>query len=82
MEKANVTLVNKKDSMEPVENYRLTSLLCILGKVLKRFVCITLFDHVKQFISSLQHDFLRNCSYVRQLLSFLITIGHNMDKNI
>ena len=82
MEKANVTLVNKKNSMEPVENYRPTSLLCILGEVLKRFVCITLYDHVKQFISPLQHNFLRNCSYVRQMLSVLITIGHNMDKNI
>ena len=38
--KANVTPVHKKDSMEPAENYRPISLLCILSKVLERCVCI------------------------------------------
>ena len=43
--------------MEPAENFRPTSLLCILSKVLERCVCIKLYKHVKQFISLLQHVF-------------------------
>ena len=43
--------------MEPAENYRPISLLCILSKVLERCVCIKLYNHVKQFISPLQHVF-------------------------
>ena len=68
--------------MEPAENYRPISLLCILSKVLECCVCSKLYDHVKQFVSPLQHGFLRNCSCVTQLLSVLNTIGHNQDKNI
>ena len=82
MEKANVRPVHEKDFMEPAENYRPISLLCILSKVLEHCVCIKLYDHVKQFISPFQHGFLQNRSCVTQLLSVLNTIGHNLDKNI
>ena len=68
--------------MEPAENYRPISLLCILSKVLEHCVCIKLYDHVKQFVSRLQHGLLRNRSCVTQLLSVLNTIGRNLDKNI
>ena len=80
--KANVTPVHKKDSMEPAQNYRPVSVLCILSKVLERCVCIKFYDHVKQFVSPSKHGFLRNRSCVTQLLSVLNTIGHNLDKNI
>ena len=59
-EKNNVTPVHIKDSMEQTENNRLISLLCIISKDLESCVCITLNNHVKQFTSPLQHDFLRN----------------------
>ena len=68
--------------MEPAENYRPISLLCILSKVLEHCVCIKLYDHVKQFVSPLQHGLLQNRSCVTQLLSVLNTIGRNLDKNI
>ena len=57
-------------------------MLCTLSKGLESCVCIKLYDHVKQFVSSLQHGFLRNRSSVTQLLSVLNTIGHSLDKNI
>ena len=67
--------------MEPNENYRPISLLCIISKVLERCVCITLNNHVKQFISPLQHDFLRNRFCTAQLL-FANAFSQNLDKNI
>ena len=69
--------------MEQTENYRLVSLLCIIGKNLERCVCIlTLNNHVKQLTSPLKHDFLRNRSYTTQLLSVFNANGQNLDKNI
>ena len=68
--------------MKPAESYRPISLLCIQSKVLGRCVCIKLYDHLKQYIRPLQHGFLRDRSYVTQLLSVLNTTGHTLDKNI
>ena len=68
--KNNVKPVHIKDSMEQTENCRLVSLLCIISKNLERCVCIsTINNHVKQFISPLQHDFLRKRSCTTQRLS-------------
>ena len=67
--------------MEPTENYRPISLLCIISKVFERCVCIKLYNHVKQFISPLQHGFLRNRFCTTQLLS-VNAISQNLDKNI
>ena len=68
--------------MKPAENYKPIFLLCIQSKVLERCVCIKRYVHVKQYIIPLQHGFLRDRSCVTQLLSFLNTTGHNLDKNI
>ena len=73
--------VHKKDCKEPADNYRPISLLPILGKVLERGVCFRLYDHVKHFITKLQHGFLRQRSCVTQLLSVLHTIGQSLNKN-
>ena len=67
--KTNVTPVHIKDSMEPTETYRPISLLCIISKVLECCVSIKLYHHVKQFISPLQHGFLRNRSCTTPLHS-------------
>ena len=78
---ANVTPIHKKDRKEPAENYRPISLLPVLGKVLERGVCFRLYDHIKHFITKLQHGFLRQRSCVTQLLSVLHTIGQSLDNN-
>ena len=70
-----------KDSVKPNENYRPISVLCIISKVLESCVCIKLYNHVKQFISPLQHGFLRNRFCTTQLLS-VNAISQNLDKNI
>ena len=70
-----------KDSMEQTENYRPISLLRIISKVLERWVSIKLYNHGKQFISPLQHGFLRNRFCTTQLLS-VNAISRNLDKNI
>ena len=79
--KTNVTPVHIKDSMEQTENYRPISLLRIISKVLERWVSIKLYNHGKQFISPLQHGFLRNRFCTTQLLS-VNAISRNLDKNI
>ena len=65
--------------MEPNENYRPISLLCIISKDLESCVRITLNNHVKQFIIPLQHDLNRFCT--TQLLSSN-AFSQNVDKNI
>ena len=65
--------------MEPNENYRPISLLCIISKDLASCVRITLNNHVKQFIIPLQHDLNRFCT--TQLLSSN-AFSQNVDKNI
>ena len=67
--------------MDPNEKYRPISLLCIISKVLERCVCIKLYNHVKQFISPLQHGFLWNRFCTTQLLS-AYAFSQNLDKNI
>ena len=68
--------------MEPTENYRpAISWLRVISKVLERCVCIKLYHHVKQFISPLQHGFLRYRLCTTQLLS-VNAISQNLDKNI
>ena len=71
--------MNIKDSMEPNENYRPISLLCIISKNLGSCVRFTLNNHVKQFIIPLQHDLNRFCT--TQLLSSN-AFNQNVDKNI
>ena len=51
--KANVTPVHKEDSMEPAENYRPISLLCILSKVLERCVNFTIMLNNSSVLSSM-----------------------------
>ena len=67
--------------MEQTENYRPISLLRIISKVLERWVSIKLYNHGKQFISPLQHGFLRNRFCTTQLLS-ANAFSQNLDKNI
>ena len=79
---ANITPVHKKDLKIPAENYRPISLLPIIAKILERFVCKSLYEHVQNSITLKQHGFLRNRSCTTQMLQVLYRIGENLDKNI
>ena len=79
---ADVTPIHKKDSKELAENYRPISLLPIIGKIIERCVAKRLYDHLIDFISPLQHGFLKNRSCTTQLVQVLHTLGQNLDKNI
>ena len=81
--KNNVTPVHIKDSTQQTENHRPISLLSIIRKDLERRVSVLNFmnNHVKQFISPLQHGFLRNRFCTTQLLS-ANAFSQNLDKNI
>ena len=79
---ANVTPVHKKDSKELASNYRPISLLCLIKKVLERCSGSSLYCHIKNIVTPLQHGFMQNRSCVSQLLSVLRSIGKNLNKNI
>ena len=79
---ANVTPVHKKDSKELASNYRPISLLCLVNKVLERCIWNSLYCHIKNVNTPLQHGFMQNRSCVSQLLSVLHSIGKNLDNNI
>ena len=79
---ADVTPIHKKDSKELAENYRPISLLPITGKIIERCVAKRLYDHLIDFISPLQHGFLKNRSCTTQLVQVLHTLVQNLDKNI
>ena len=79
---ADVSPIHKKDSKELAENYRPISLLPIIGKIIERCVAKRLYDHLIDFISPLQHGFLKNRSCTTQLVQVLHTLGQNLDKNI
>ena len=71
----------KKDLLELAENYRPISLSPIVSKAMERCVCIRLFSHVSQSITSLQQGIMRSRSCSSQLLSVLHSIEEALDKN-
>ena len=79
---ANVTAVHKKDSLEPVSNYRPMSLLCIINKILEWLVANGWQAQVKRLISTQQRGFQRGRSCATQLLAVLHEIGKNLDQNV
>ena len=79
---ANVTPVHKKEKKELATNYRPTSFLSIISKVLERCVCNRFYDHVRGMINDAQHGFLHGRSCVTQLLTTFHRIGQLLDNNI
>lgn len=61
---ANVTPVHKKDTEKPASNYRPFSLLCLINKALECCVAKTLYNHVKNVITPLQHEFRQKYSCI------------------
>ena len=78
--KGNITPVHKKQSKNLVENYRLISLLPILGKVFEKVIYNNLFEHLmnNKLLSENQSGFRKGDSCVSQL----IAITHNIYKVI
>ena len=64
-----VSPLHKKDNKEPATNYRPISLLPIISKVLERCVCNRFYEHVRDMISTAQHDFPKGRSCVTRLLA-------------
>jgi hypothetical protein len=77
---ANVVPVYKKGDKEHVENYRPTSLLSLISKVLERCVFDCIKDQVFSQINACQHGFIpgRNC--VTQLIEVFDKIGNLLDR--
>ena len=79
---ANVTPVFKKDNPSKVNNYRLISLISVLGKVMER--CI--YNHVYNFllknsiITPHQSGFTPGDSAINQLLSLANEFGKAVDE--
>ena len=82
MNRAHCALIHLSTKKEAAKNYRPTSLLPVVSKVLDRCVDNRFYDHLKDLISVLQHGFLPNRSCVTQLLSVLHTVGQSLDNNI
>ena len=77
-----VVLVHKKGKKEDVTSYRPISLMCVVSKVLERF----LFKHFEEFLCPLfhdaQHGFLQGRSTVTQLPAFYHLTGQSLDKGL
>lgn len=80
--KADVIPLHKDDDKEPADNHRPISLLPVVGKVMERCVFDHFYSFVLNFLSDLQHGFIKNRSCVTQLLQILHEIGRNLDNNI
>ena len=77
-----VVPVHKKGKKEEDTNYRPISLLCVISKVLERFVYVKLKDHLCTFFDPAQHGFLQGRSTITQLLTFYHEIGQALDKSL
>ena len=73
-EQANVVPVHKKGNKSQVSNYRPISLLCIVSKVMERYI------FVEPLINTHQHGFMTGKSCTTQLLSVYDTVGKHLDE--
>ena len=80
MERSRSRTNSQKSDQNVVTNYRPISLLCILSKVLERYVFNRLIDYLSHSLSEHQHGFLKGRSTVTQMLCFLHKIGKALDK--
>ena len=77
---ANVVPVYEMDEKDHVENYRPISLLCIISKVLERFVLNRIKDRLEDLIAVCQHGFQSGRSCVANLLETLDYIRAILDR--
>ena len=75
---ANVVPVHKKGNKAQVSNYRPILLLCIVSKVMERYIYNSVYNFVKPLINTQQHAFMTGKS---QLLSVYDTVGKHLDES-
>ena len=75
----NVVPVHKKGDKSQVSNYRPISLLCILSKVMEKYIDNHIIDTVKPLIHPLQHGFINGKSCITQLLEVYKNVGKCLD---
>ena len=63
--------IHKSGDKSVVSNYRPISLLCSISRVLERMVYDKVFDFIHRLVSKFQFGFLRNNSFLQQLLIFV-----------
>ena len=74
-----VVPVHKKDKSQ-VSNYRPISLLCIVSKVMERYIYNIVFKVVRPIINTNQHGFMNGKSCTTQLLTIYDEIGKHLDE--
>ena len=77
---ANVVPVHKKGNKSQVSNYRPISLLCIVSKVMERYIYNSVYNIVEPLINTHQHGFMTGKSCTTQLLSVYDTVGKHLDE--
>ena len=77
---ANVVPVHKKENKSQVSNYRSISLLCIVSKVIERYIYNSVFNIVEPLINTHQHGFMTGKTCTTQLLSVYDTVSKHLDE--
>ena len=77
---AKVLPVHKKGNKSQVSNYRPISLLCIVSKVMERYLYNSVYNIVEPLINTHQHGFMTAKSCTTQLLSVYDTVGKHLDE--
>ena len=82
LEKADVVHIHKKESKQPVKNYRSVSLLSICGKIFERLIYNKVYPYLIDInlISSQQSGFKGGDSCINQLLSITHEIYKSFDE--
>ena len=71
---------HKKSDKSQVSNYRPISLLCIVSKVMERYIYNNVFKVVEPIINTNQHGFMNGKSCTTQLLTVYDEIGKHLDE--
>ena len=75
-----MVLVFKKENKEHTENYRPISLVCLVFKILERWVFNSIRDRVYSVIDSSQDGFITGRSCLTQLVEVFDFIGSQLHK--
>ena len=62
------------------QNYRPISLLCIVSKVMEKYIYNSVYNIVEPLINTQQHGFMTGKSCTAQLLSVYDTVGKHLDE--
>jgi hypothetical protein len=77
--KSLISPIHKKGNKSEVENYRPVTLLCNFSKVFETVLHNIILNHIRQFISHLQHGFLPGRSVDTNLCCFVQYVSESFD---